>query len=410
MSARDPRFDGRFFAGVVTTKVYCRPICPIPLRKPENVRWFPSASSAEKQGFRPCRRCRPHTSPGTPAWHGTLAVVSRALRLIEAGAMDHGNVDELAEHVGIGARHLRRLFAEHLGTAPIQIANSRRLRLARQLLNDTSLPVNQIASAAGFQSLRQFNHAMRSSFDESPSGLRRNDRIKPDPGVILDIPFRSPPDWDAMLRFFRKHTIPGIDAVDDRRYRRTIQIADATGFVEVPANTQQPGLSVKVSLDRGDTLIEVANRVRTLFDLRADPSYPSAFPGAWDPFELAVLAILGQRLSRPAGSPAIRLINTFGAPIETSIPGLTHLFPDPKALAEADLAGIGITRSQVEAIRALATAFRDDHCASKSHTNLLSRLAGIFGASEPGETALRYIAVRIGDRPNVRRLATQPEQ
>jgi AraC family transcriptional regulator of adaptative response / DNA-3-methyladenine glycosylase II len=337
-------------------------------------------------------------------------VVSRALRLIEAGAMDHGKVDELAEHVGIGARHLRRLFAEHLGTAPIQIANSRRLRLARQLLNETSLRVNQIASASGFQSVRQFNHAMRSSFDESPSGLRRDDRTKPDPGVILDIPLRSPLDWDAMLRFFRKHTIPGIDAVDDRGYRRTIQIGDATGFIEVASNPNQPRLSVKVSLSRVDALVEVADRVRALFELGANPSYPSAFPGAWDPFELAVLAILGERFSRPAGSPAIRLINTFGAPINTSIPGLTHLFPGPKALAEAELAGIGITRPQVEAIGALATALRDDHCASKSSTNLLSRLAGIIGASEQGETALRYIALRFGDRPYVRRLATQPER
>lgn len=233
ISARDRRFDGRFFAGVITTKVYCRPICPIPLRKPENVKWFPSAASAEAQGFRPCRRCRPQTSPGTPAWHGTSAVVSRALRLIEAGAMDSGNVDELAEHVGIGARHLRRLFAEHLGAAPIQIANARRLRSARRLLRDTALSANQVAFSAGFQSIRQFNHAIRSSFEQSPTELRRIESpIAPSKlgdEIHLRLSFRPPLDWPAMLRFYREHGTPGIESADDRCYRRTIQVGSAAG-------------------------------------------------------------------------------------------------------------------------------------------------------------------------------------
>src|SRR5580658_9506605 len=214
MSVRDRRFDGRFFAAVVTTKVYCRPICPIPLRKPENVTWFSSASSAEANGFRPCRRCKPHTSPGTPAWHGTIAVVSRALRLIEAGAMDQGNVEELAEHVGIGSRHLRRLFTEHLGVAPIQVANARRLRLARRLLSDNSLLVNQVAVSAGFRSIRQFNHAIRSSFERSPSEIRkaRNSDHAGTCGeeIRVHLPFRAPVDWSAMLCLFREHNTPGI--------------------------------------------------------------------------------------------------------------------------------------------------------------------------------------------------------
>src|SRR5580704_15490757 len=233
MSARDRRFDGRFFAGVITTKVYCRPICPIPLRKSENVTWFRSASAAEAYGFRPCRRCRPHTSPGTPAWHGTVAVVSRALRLIEAGAMDHGNVEELAEHVGIGSRHLRRLFAEHLGAAPIQIANARRLRLARRLLTNSRLSVNQVAASAGFQSIRQFNHAIRSSFEKSPSEIRKagnsDDAGMSGEELRLHRPFRAPVDWSAMLCLFREHGTAGIESVDDRCYRRTIQVGNAIG-------------------------------------------------------------------------------------------------------------------------------------------------------------------------------------
>jgi len=152
--SRDRRFDGRFFAGVLTTGVYCRPICPVPLRKPANVRWYPSAASAEAAGFRPCRRCRPHTSPGTPAWLGTSSVVSRALKLISEGALDVGDVEALAERVGLGSRHLRRLFLQHLGASPIKIASTRRVHFARNLLDQTDLPITKIASFSGFKSIR----------------------------------------------------------------------------------------------------------------------------------------------------------------------------------------------------------------------------------------------------------------
>ncbi|MGA6973602.1 MAG: Ada metal-binding domain-containing protein, partial [Candidatus Binatus sp.] len=163
--SRDRRFDGRVFAGVLTTGVYCRPICPVPLRKPANVRWYPSAASAEAAGFRPCRRCRPHTSPGTPAWLGTSAVVSRALKLISAGALDVDGVDALAERVGLGSRHLRRLFLQHLGASPVKIASTRRVHFARNLLDQTDLAITKIASYSGFKSVRQFNHAMRTTFE-----------------------------------------------------------------------------------------------------------------------------------------------------------------------------------------------------------------------------------------------------
>jgi AraC family transcriptional regulator, regulatory protein of adaptative response / DNA-3-methyladenine glycosylase II len=408
ISARDRRFDGRFFAGVITTKVYCRPICPIPLRKPENVKWFPSAVSAEAQGFRPCRRCRPQTSPGTPAWHGTSAVVSRALRLIEAGALDHGNVDELAEHVGIGARHLRRLFAEHLGVAPLQIANARRLRSARRLLRDTALSANQVAFSAGFQSIRQFNHAIKSSFAQSPSELRRietpGDASKPGDEICLRLSFRPPLDWPAMLRFYREHSTPGIESADDRCYRRTIQVRNAAGFIEITSDTNRSCLVLKVRLSTFDSLTQVAERVRRMFDLRTDPqpvtdhlsrdrrlrsivrSHPGLrVPGAWDTFELGVLAILGQRLGSGTIATSARLVGTFGREIETSIPGLTHLFPLPEALAEADLASIGIKPAQADKIRALAAGCRDDKILSAT-------------LPHPDDAVSQYIAMRaIGE-------------
>src|SRR5271170_4172106 len=171
--SRDARFDGRFFAGALTTRVYCRSTCPVPFAKPSNITWFASAAAAETAGFHPCRRCRSAASPGTPAWVGTSAVVSRALRLIAEGALDQGNIEELASRVGLGSRHLRRLFVEHLGASPIRIAITRRVHFARNLIEETDLPITALAAYAGFRSIRQFNHAMRKTAGESPTKLRR---------------------------------------------------------------------------------------------------------------------------------------------------------------------------------------------------------------------------------------------
>src|ERR1700722_15530545 len=175
--SRDARFDGRFFAGAVTTRVYCRSICPVPFAKPGNILWFASAAAAESAGFHPCRRCRSAASPGTPAWAGTSAVVSRALRLIAEGALDGGNVEKLAGRVGLGSRHLRRLFVEHLGASPVRIAITRRVHFARNLIEETDLPITQLAAYAGFQSIRQFNHAMLTTTGESPTELRQGRKI-----------------------------------------------------------------------------------------------------------------------------------------------------------------------------------------------------------------------------------------
>jgi AraC family transcriptional regulator, regulatory protein of adaptative response / DNA-3-methyladenine glycosylase II len=210
--SRDRRFDGRFFAGVLSSGVYCRPICPVPLRKPANVRWYPSAASAEAAGFRPCHRCCPHTSPGTPAWLGTSAVMSRALKLISEGALDLGDVEGLAERVGLGARHLRRLFLQHLGASPIRIASTRRVHFARNLLDQTELPITKIASYSGFKSIRQFNHAIRTTFDMSPSQLRRlrsgTTTAAHGGGITLHLPYRPPFDWHTLIHFLKERATP----------------------------------------------------------------------------------------------------------------------------------------------------------------------------------------------------------
>src|SRR5580698_6396422 len=262
--SRDARFDGRFFAGAVTTRVYCRSICPVPFARPANIVWFASAAAAETAGFHPCRRCRSSASPGTPAWTGTSAVVSRALRLIAEGALDNGNVEDLAGRVGLGSRHLRRLFVEHLGASPLRIAITRRVHFARNVIEETDLPITQIAGYAGFRSIRQFNHAMRTTTGESPTELRRlrgSSRVlTPQPGLLIRLAYRPPFHWSGLLDFLGRRAIPGVESVSSSAYRRTIEIGDVTGALEVRHAAEERQLVVKIELPRYDSLMQVAER------------------------------------------------------------------------------------------------------------------------------------------------------
>ena len=203
--SRDRRFDGRFFVAAVTTGVYCRSICPVPFAKPNNISLYPSAAAAEAAGFRPCRRCRPETSPGTPAWIGSSAVVSRALRLMREGALNDGNVDALAERLGIGSRQLRRLFVQHLGASPVRIAGTHRVHFARNLIEETDLPMSTVALNAGFNSIRQFNHAIRATSGQSPSDLRRSrsnsETVPRQSGLVIRLSYRPPLNWSALISF-----------------------------------------------------------------------------------------------------------------------------------------------------------------------------------------------------------------
>ena len=320
--SRDPRFDGRFFAGVRTTRIYCRPVCPVPLRKPENVRWFPSAASAEAAGFRPCRRCRPHTSPGTPAWLGTSSVVSRALKLIFNGGLDSDDVEGLAGHVGLGARHLRRLFVQHLGASPVRVARTHRIHFARSLIEQTDLPVTKIAFYSGFRSIRQFNHAMRAAFDQSPSELRREydmPTTQRHPGsIILFVAYRPPFDWKALMNFLRPRATPGVELVEADCYRRTIEVNGESGEIDIRPDDAEPRLRVEVKLASHELLLQVIERVRRIFDVGADPLQIASHlscnprlkplletrpglrvPGVWDGFEFAVRTILDHQLPAP---------------------------------------------------------------------------------------------------------------
>jgi AraC family transcriptional regulator, regulatory protein of adaptative response / DNA-3-methyladenine glycosylase II len=424
MQSRDRRFDGRFFAGVLTTRVYCRPICPVPLRNPENVRWFPSAASAEAAGYRPCLRCRPHTSPGTPAWLGTSSVVSRALKLIFQGALDSGDVEGLAGRVGMGARHLRRLFLQHLGASPARVARTRRIHFARSLIEETELSITKIALYSGFRSIRQFNHAIRAAFGQPPTELRRNNET-PRPRrhggeIVLFASYRPPFNWAELIDYLKRRATPGVELVDASRYRRTIEINGEPGEIEVRQDHAEPRLRVQVKLPNHEHLFQVIERVRRIFDLGADPlqianhlshsrrlkpfveARPGLrVPGVWDGFEFCVLTILDMQLT--VGDPrtvARHLVRTFGTPMKGSVAGLNYLFPRPDQLAEADLSVVGIRGACGKAVRSLAQALLKKELTfetSRSLDDALARLSVVRGL---GERDCHYIAMRVFGEPD----------
>jgi AraC family transcriptional regulator of adaptative response / DNA-3-methyladenine glycosylase II len=420
--SRDQRFDGRFFAGIATTGVYCRSICPVSFGHPESVHWFQSAAAAEAAGFRPCRRCHPDTSPGSSAWFGTWAVVSRALKLISEGALDGGSLERLAERLGIGSRHLRRLFQQHLGASPLKIARSHRVLVARNLIVETQLPVTEIALGTGFRSIRQFNHSVRTAFGQSPTALRRlhGTAAVQDPlaGIIVHLPYRPPFDWTSLIQFFKSRATPGVESVEEEIYRRTVEIGGVAGAIEVWHEASESRLSMRVLLPGCERLMQVVQRARRLFDLGADALHIGSYlardtrlagmvmerpglrvPGSWDGFELAVLAVLGQNLTAADPAPAIEpLVKTFGRRLQVSIPGLSYLFPQPEILAEANLEGIGIPAQQAQTVAALAKAVmagRLTFDSVKGARNTTTQLHTLLGLEEDTSA---YIAMRaLGD-------------
>lgn len=422
--SRDPRFDGKFFVAAVKTGIYCRPICPVPFAKPNNIELFPCAAAAEAAGYRPCRRCHAESSPGTPAWLGTSAVVSRALRLIWEGALDANSVDELAERVGIGSRQLRRLFLQHLGVPPIKVASTHRVHFARNLIEQTDMPMAEIALNAGFRSLRQFNHALRTIVGQSPTDLRRlgdKSRASCRPAeLVMRLLYRPPFNWAALLAFLGPRATPGVELVQENYYRRTIESDGGAGTIDVRPDQQNHCLIVSVALPKYRGLLRIVERVRRLFDLAADPLQISnhlsrdprlkqildvqpglRVPGVWDGFEVSVRAILGQRLSFVDSNSVMRtFVCKFGRRIETSMNGLTHLFPRPEDLAGADLKVPGISPISTEAIKALAHALTKKEITFESFRSLpetISRLSAIEGV---GEEMAHYIAMRACSEPD----------
>jgi AraC family transcriptional regulator, regulatory protein of adaptative response / DNA-3-methyladenine glycosylase II len=372
--SRDARFDGRFYIGVHSTGVYCRPICPAPSPKRENVRFYRTAAASEAAGLRPCRRCRPELAPGTPEWLGGSAVVARGLRLIDEGFLDRYSVPALARELFAGERQLRRLFEEHLGAPPSALARTRRVRLARTLLDDTALSITDVARAAGFASLRRFNDAVRETYGRSPSELRRNGRVVAGEALELRLSYRPPFAWDELLRFLGMRAVPGLEQVDGTIYRRAVGAGESAAIVELEHTP--PVVFLRLRGAGIEALGSTVERARQFADLDADPEQIGAVlardhalrdlvacrpglrvPGAWDGFELAVRAVLGQQVSvRGAATLAGRLVARFGERLLEPAAAVTHVFPSPDALVEADVQAVGIPEARAETIRRLARA------------------------------------------------------
>ena len=422
--ARDARFDGRFFIGVVTTGIYCRPICPVRPPKPQNVRFYPTAAAAAEAGFRPCLRCRPEAAPGSPAWFGTAATVSRGLRLIADGALDgDGTVEDLADRLGVGARHLSRLFRRHLGAPPRAVAGTRRLLFAKKLINETDLPLAQIALSSGFGSIRRFNAAFRSTYGCPPGALRRTSRRRgagdADSDFVLRLAYRPPFDWESIAGYFALRATPGVEAVDDNGYCRTISLDGQSGRIRIRPVPGESALLLSVVFPDSRVLFQIVERVRRMFDLTADPediaghlfrdaalagvvsAHPGLrLPGAWDGFELAVRAILGQQVTvKGASTLAGRLAAAFGDRLPTA-DGPAILFPTPAALAEADVARIGLPKARARTIRALAEAVASGDVVfdgASDPATLERRLTALPGI---GSWTAQYVAMRALNEPD----------
>ncbi|TCC58862.1 DNA-3-methyladenine glycosylase 2 family protein [Kribbella pittospori] len=327
------------YSAVRTTGIYCRPGCGAkPLA--ENIRTFELAAAAEAAGYRACLRCRPYRVAGTVPDEAP-ELVCRAVQLIIAGVLDESGEVALGARLGLSARHLRRLFHEHLGVTPDQFARSRRAHFARRLLDDSDLSIADVAFASGFGSLRQFNRAMHEIFRASPRELRdrrrRTDRLVADGGLVLRLPFTTPYDWDAVSAFLAEHAIPGVESVEDGVYRRTISLDGDPGLLEIgPGGPDH--LLLHAHLPYWEGVIHVVERAARLVAVEADPGV--RMPGAWGPFEVAVQAVVRDQLPPEDAYDELRkLVEVYGVPVAGLGHGLTHAFPGPEALTEAELVG-----------------------------------------------------------------------
>lgn len=422
LQSRDRRFDGLLFVGITSTGIYCRPVCPARTAKLENCRFFGSAAAAQEAGFRPCLRCRPETAPDLASWRGTSNTVSRALALISDGVLDgdNVNVEALAERLGVGERHLRRLFIQHLGASPIAVAQTRRVLFAKQLIHETTMPMTEVASAAGFGSIRRFNETFRALFHRPPSALRRKACLSTsnaEAGVMLRLRYRAPYDWDSMLDFLQARAIPGVEIVESGSYLRTIGMDGFTGSVHVAHLPGRQSLSVAIRFPRVQSLPAIVSRVRRVFDLGADIETIDAHlsldpllapfvaqrpglraPGAWDGFELAVRAILGQQVSVAAARRlAEQLVANHGERVSNefvSEPRLTHAFPEARHLAGVNSINVGMPAARRSALKELATAAIADPNLFRSFGTIeeaIGRLGKIRGV---GDWTAQYIALR----------------
>jgi AraC family transcriptional regulator of adaptative response / DNA-3-methyladenine glycosylase II len=405
--SRDLRNDGRFYFGVTTTGIYCRPICSA---KPkfQNVRFFKSKADAEAAGYRPCLKCRPDLSPLSPQWHGTAAIMSRALRLVENSGPERQALPQIAAALGISDRHLRRLFNRHVGATPLAVAISRRLHFARQLLTQTHLSILEIALAAGFGSLRRFNDAFTKTYQTSPSVFRKEANAGANTRDLLtiELPYCAPFDWNHLITFFRNHEIHGVETISHDSYTRHFRTVHGNGFFQV-APAARPGyIRVVLRVAALADLRPTIEKIRMQFDLAHNPHRMEnvalleeikqvRVPGAFEPFEVAVTIILGQMVTTAQGRQNVKkLVLKFGEIVPGPHPGLTHFFPTAEVLKNADYTDLGFTGNRCNAIRELARLVADREIDLSGSCDLAATRKKLLGIKGIGPWTVEMIALR----------------
>jgi AraC family transcriptional regulator of adaptative response / DNA-3-methyladenine glycosylase II len=416
LNARDARFDGIFFVGITTTRIYCRPVCPARVSYHERRRFFDSAASAERAGFRPCLRCRPELAPGRALCDAVPRLARVAAQRIAAGALNGRGVTDLARELGVSDRHLRRVLERELGVSALELAQTHRLLFAKRLLADTTLPVTRIAYASGFQSLRRFNSVFRERYRLSPSALRRGPSGRPGPGaaavpagdlVRLTLAYRAPLDWGTLVALLGRDALPGVEVAERGHYARTIRLDGRRGIVLAADAPAKAHLDVDVSPSLLPVLMPLLARVRHLFDLDAEPTVVEAhlergglatqvarrpglrLPGAVDGFEAAFRTLLNER-------ERLAVLEALGEPFVTGIPALFRLAPDAPRIAAAGvaaLAGLGVSRGSAEVLVAVARAITEKTLWLEPGSDVVEAQRALLAIDGLGE---RYAARILG--------------
>ncbi len=425
LTARDARFDGVFFVGVTSTRVYCRPICRVKTPKAVNCRFFDTAQQAERAGFRPCLRCRPELAPGNAPVDDAQRIAQLIVQRLEEGRPgEYAGIEAIADQFELSSRQIRRIVRSELGVSPIQLLLTRRLLLAKQLLTETAWPMTEVAFASGFASVRRFNDAFRSRYRMPPSRLRKKaaagaNAIVASQTSTLQLAYRPPYDWKSILRFLAARALTGIEHVTDHAYARTVQIGDAKGWVRITHSRKRHALLIELTHTLTPVLPALLARVRALFDLDARPDVIAKrlagdtrlahsvranpglrVPGAFNGFEMGLRSILGQQVTvKAATTIAGRLVEAFGEAITTPLPELNRLTPVPARLAGAsvdEIARHGILASRARSIIALAKAQESgalclDGAVHHDPDNSIRRLTELPGI---GLWTAHYLAMR----------------
>lgn len=415
LKTHDARFDGQFFVGVSSTRIYCRPVCTVRTPRRQHCQFFPSAAAAEHGGFRPCLRCRPELAPGYASVDASKRLAQAAAGVIDDGGLTDSSLPALAGRLGVTDRHLRRVFEAEFGVSPVDYAQTQRLLLAKRLLTDTAFPVTDVAMAAGFGSLRRFNTLFRERYRLAPGDVRRTPEAAPHSTLTFDLAYRPPFAWDAHLDFLAGRAIEGVESIDGRTYRRSVLLTRGEithrGWIKVQLSPRRHVLTATLSGSLARVVPHVLARIKRVFDLGCRPDEVAALlgslaaaepglrvPGAYDGFELSVRAILGQQITvRAAKTLAGRVALAMGDPVETPFPDVHRTFPAASRVATAgrdELGRLGITSSRAAAIQALARALASGALVLEPGVDVERTMAALKDIRGIGDWTAQYIALR----------------